>query len=82
MKPIAVITIATALLVGAPLFAKGSKSPESRFNRMDADRDGRITQSEYQGKKAKNADRRMKKFQKLDTNHDGAVSRDEFLAQK
>jgi Ca2+-binding EF-hand superfamily protein len=42
------------------------------FNRLDLNRDGRITPNEWR--------RKPKAFDRIDTNHDGAITLDEFRA--
>jgi hypothetical protein len=48
---------------------------EASFSRFDTDRDGVITQGEWDAGETR-------RFQRIDANHDGRVTRDEFLADR
>lgn len=63
---------------------------EQRFQRLDADRDGRVTQEELrqqvQARMANRQERRAQRqgqlFERLDTNRDGQLSREEFAQRR
>jgi Ca2+-binding EF-hand superfamily protein len=83
MRRVSILLAGTALAValGATAFAQtgpGAKSPGERFrtqffDRLDSNRDGRITKAEYEASRAA-------EFKAADKNGDGFVSRDEFAA--
>lgn len=103
MKKIALIGAAAAALLSSPLFAQpergqpGPRAEVSRaevearvrdnFARLDANRDGFVTQDETdtfrQSRRAerqeRRGDRREAVFARLDANRDGSISRDEFF---
>lgn len=73
------VVVATLLAAGSALAQGqgGPPSPEQRFQEMDYNRDGWVTQQEYQWA----MDQRWQRMlQHVDTNRDNMVSRDEFLA--
>lgn len=52
---------------------------EARFDRLDADRDGRVTANEMrQVRQARRGERQVRQFDRLDANRDGMLSRAEF----
>jgi hypothetical protein len=105
MKKIFAIGAAAAALLAAPTLAQQARGgpdqgqgvtraqAETRvrdmFARVDANRDGFVTQAEagafrsaLQAKRGANrAERREARFAQLDANRDGSISRAEFLAQ-
>ena len=106
MKKIFAIGAAAAALLAAPTLAQQARGgpdhgqgvtraqAETRardmFARVDANRDGFVTQAEagafrsaVQAKRGANrAERREARFAQLDANRDGSISRAEFLAQR
>lgn len=56
------------------------------IERLDTDKDGKISKAEFDAHKAeregKRAERKAKMFKKLDTNGDGVISEEEFNAGK
>ncbi len=57
------------------------KAAKSRYQRMDKNNDGKMTDDEFKAYLSERRDeRRNKKFQKMDANKDGAVSKDEYIA--
>lgn len=55
---------------------------DQRFQRLDADRDGRVTAQEMQQQRqVRRGERQGQIFDRLDTNRDGALSRQEFAAR-
>ena len=74
MTRISIPVFCLALLAINPVFA----AKRSRMDRLDADRDGRISLSEFQAHKAKNGKNQEKRFRKLDINSDGYLSVDEL----
>jgi hypothetical protein len=59
---------------GAESPARARSREEKRFNRVDRDKDGRITLAEMM-------EPRRKAFAKLDTNHDGRLSFEEWAGK-
>jgi len=54
-----------------------------RFARMDADKDGKLSQDEFRAYvKQRRGQRQQRKMAKMDTNKDGNISRDEFIGFK
>jgi len=54
-----------------------------RFDRIDANHDGKIAKDEFvnpRGKANNKGQRREAAFNKVDANHDGAISKDEWMA--
>jgi hypothetical protein len=106
MKKIVLLGAAVAALIAAPTSAQQpgggfERGPgvtraqvETRvrdmFARVDANRDGFITQAEAQafrstaraGRQEQRQDRREERFASLDANRDGSISRAEFFAQR
>jgi Ca2+-binding EF-hand superfamily protein len=83
MRRVSILLAGTAIAValGATAFAQtgpGTKSPGERFRtqffeRLDADKDGKITKPEYEAS-------RSAEFKAADKNGDGAISKEEFAA--
>lgn len=86
---------AAAITVGVPALAIGQGQPggaavtrvafqqklAERFAALDANRDGMVTQAEFDARRAAmKAERRNARFAALDANRDGQVSRAEFDA--
>lgn len=104
MKKIILLGVAAAALVATPTLAQQGRGLErgagvtraevetrvrDMFARVDANRDGFVTQAEAQafrgGASAERGDnrgeRREARFARLDANRDGSISRDEFFAR-
>lgn len=57
------------------------KAAKSRYQRMDKNSDGKMTDDEFKAYLSeRRSERRNKKFQKMDANKDGFVSKDEYIA--
>lgn len=52
-----------------------------KFDRMDANRDGKVTREEFDRAFETRAKRELDRFHALDTNRDGTLSRQEFLKE-
>lgn len=66
---------------GAISRAELDQALETRFARLDADRDGRITQDERKQMRAGGMEQRAeRRFERLDTDKNGSISRAEFDA--
>ena len=81
-----ILLVATALALATTLaYAAAGDDPrphrqqraEARFAETDANHDGRISQSEWQSARLRDAN---DKFRKLDGNRDGNLSREELVA--
>ena len=96
MKKFMLGAAATALLAGPVIAQSGAGGAragldraqvaarvQAAFVRVDANRDGFVTQAEAQANRAAvrgdRAERREARFARLDVNRDGAISRAEFL---
>ena len=70
--------------IASPAIAAPEKKkpdPEAAFKKMDKDKDGKLTEAEFVGKKEGDAaDKAKKRFAKLDKDSSGDVSLDEFKA--
>lgn len=110
MKKAIILGAAAAVLAVTPTLAQnvgGAAAGQTRadvtarvqtaFARVDANRDGFVTQAEAQSvagatrqqrqanrgeRRAERAQQREARFTRLDVNRDGAISRDEFFAQR
>jgi hypothetical protein len=108
MKKIILMGAAAAALIATPIFAQQARGGFERgqgvtraqvetrvrdmFARVDADRDGFVTQAEAQalrgatrGNRAERRqareERKQDRFARLDANRDGSISREEFFAR-
>lgn len=84
-------TLLTALALGitsvgmsaaADKAEKPKPTPEDMFAKMDADKDGKLTEAEFVGKKKDDAAAKaIQAFKKLDKDSDGKVTLEEFKAR-
>ena len=104
MKKIVLLGAAVAALIATPTFAQQGRGLErgagvtraqvearvrDMFARVDANRDGFVTQAEAQafrgaaraGRQENRGERSEARFARLDANRDGSISRDEFFAR-
>jgi Ca2+-binding EF-hand superfamily protein len=104
MKTIILLSAAAAALAAAPSLAQQGRGVErsagvtraqvetrvrDMFVRVDANRDGSVTQAEAQAFRGaaraepqnNRGERRESRFARLDANRDGSISRDEFFAR-
>ena len=104
MKKVMFLGAAAAALIATPSFAQQSRGLErgagvtraevqsrvrDMFARVDANRDGFVTQAEAQAfrgaaraeRREDRGERREARFARLDSNRDGSISRDEFFAR-
>jgi hypothetical protein len=104
MKKIVLLGVAFAALIATPTLAQQGHGLErgagvtraqaearvrDMFARVDANRDGFVTQAEAQafrgaaraGRQENRGERREDRFARLDANRDGSISRDEFFAR-
>jgi len=89
-RVILLLTLVLALTLGTVFAQEGRKkgppkdkpSIEEKFNRLDADKDGKLSLEEFKGKatKPEQIQRREKIFKMMDTNQDGFVTLEEFKA--
>jgi Ca2+-binding EF-hand superfamily protein len=102
MKKFVIVGAAAVTLVATPVIAQIGRGPDGftraevqtrvrdAFVRVDANRDGYVTQAEAQQARAAvrgerhegRADRRAERFAALDANRDGVISRQEFFAPR
>jgi len=102
MKKFALLGVAAAALIAAPTFAQQARGGFERgagitraqaeaqvrtgFARVDANRDGFVTQAEAQqvrgAVRGQRGERREARFAQLDANRDGSISRAEFFAKR
>lgn len=103
MNRYAILGTATLMLAATPAFAQPDAKPagattrtaveaqvRETFSRVDANRDGFVTQPEAEasraaaraGRQEQRSERRDARFAKLDANKDGAISRAEFDAPR
>ena len=83
------LALAGALLSVGGLSAapEGSKKADEAFAALDANRDGKLSQPEFdrlfemEGKADVSAPERQKQFKSWDGNADGSISKEEFAAQ-
>jgi Ca2+-binding EF-hand superfamily protein len=93
---LAAVTLAATPSLAQPGPARGFAQPltraavetqvQARFGRLDANRDGFVTQAEAQAaaearrgeRQARRGERRAELFARLDANRDGSISREEF----
>lgn len=67
-------------VVVAPSLAADDAKLEAQFKKMDKDGDGKLSETEYLGKKnAENAEAKAK-FKELDKDGDGSLTLEEFKA--
>ena len=52
-----------------------------KFDRMDTDRDGKVTREEFERAYQTRARRALDRFRALDTDRDGTLSRQEFMQE-
>lgn len=81
-KPLCSALAAALLFAAAPAFAEGddakariARRVDKTFEKLDADKDGRISRAE-----AAKGPRLSRNFDKVDADHDGYVSRAELSA--
>jgi Ca2+-binding EF-hand superfamily protein len=61
--------------------AKAPRTPEQRFTKFDANKDGKLTLEEFVGRRTGDEKQKAEnQFRKRDKDADGAVSADEFKA--
>lgn len=76
--------LSLAALVGGlavPAHAAKEKDadPQAAFEKLDADKDGKVTLEEFT-KSAKDSEKAKKRFSKIDSNNDSSLSLEEFKA--
>lgn len=61
---------------------KGERDPEAMFKRLDKNGDGKLTETEFLGKRTgEEAEKAKAQFKRLDKNSDGAVTLEEYKAR-
>jgi len=83
---IVILTLLTILVAGLDAAAEPGRHArgdlrQRLIERFDADKDGKLSDSERAAARAAFQEHRGTAFDRLDANHDGALSREEFLAQ-
>ncbi|MBS0525696.1 MAG: EF-hand domain-containing protein [Proteobacteria bacterium] len=65
--------------------AEWNAGQETRFQQLDADKDGKLTKQELFAQSRSTSDRALERqeafFRRMDTDHDGFVSKAEFMVQ-
>lgn len=83
LTSLALVVASVATLPAADKAAdKPKPTPEDMFAKMDADKDGKLTEAEFVGKKKDDAAAKaIQAFKKLDKDSDGKVTLEEFKAR-
>jgi Ca2+-binding EF-hand superfamily protein len=88
-KTLLTLTFAVGLLLasGLPAAAQQAKSADQTFAALDANRDGKLSQAEFnqmfekEGKSDVSAQEKQQQFKAWDADGDGSVSKAEFTAK-
>jgi Ca2+-binding EF-hand superfamily protein len=88
-KKLLSLMFGTALLLfsGLPVIAQEAKSADQAFAALDTNKDGKLSQAEFnrlfemEGKADASAQQKQQEFQAWDADGDGSVSKAEFTAK-